>query len=277
MIERGAGVVAGRGPESPGARGRRRRAGGAIDEEAFRIVMPTFAYSGRTRAGQTVTGERVADTLDAAVARAAARADPGHADRSGEGARPTAEKQAEGARAGQVGAVEEPRDLHAPVLGHDRRRPAARAVPRHPRQAGAAQELLRRHPQGAGRRRSGRGARRRDEEAPEDVRRALREHDRGGRGGRHPRHDPQAAGGLHREERQAEGRSQVRDDLPDRGHRHRRGGRRRDSVEGHPDLRAAVRRPRRAAAAADPDRHRRSNACRVRLDADRRARRARLR
>jgi type IV pilus assembly protein PilC len=30
--------------------------------------MPTFAYSGRTRAGQTVAGERVADTMDAAVA-----------------------------------------------------------------------------------------------------------------------------------------------------------------------------------------------------------------
>src|ERR1041385_1262573 len=30
--------------------------------------MATFAYSGRTRAGQTVTGERIADTMDAAVA-----------------------------------------------------------------------------------------------------------------------------------------------------------------------------------------------------------------
>ena len=30
--------------------------------------MPTFAYSGRTRAGQTVSGERVADTMDGAVA-----------------------------------------------------------------------------------------------------------------------------------------------------------------------------------------------------------------
>jgi type IV pilus assembly protein PilC len=29
--------------------------------------MPTFAYSGRTRAGQTVSGERSADTMDAAV------------------------------------------------------------------------------------------------------------------------------------------------------------------------------------------------------------------
>jgi type IV pilus assembly protein PilC len=30
--------------------------------------MANFAYSGRTRAGQTVTGERIADTMDAAVA-----------------------------------------------------------------------------------------------------------------------------------------------------------------------------------------------------------------
>src|ERR1700736_3316282 len=30
--------------------------------------MPTFAYSGRARAGQTVSGERVADTMDAASA-----------------------------------------------------------------------------------------------------------------------------------------------------------------------------------------------------------------
>src|SRR5213594_1808994 len=30
--------------------------------------MPTFAYSGRTRAGQTVSGERVADSMDAATA-----------------------------------------------------------------------------------------------------------------------------------------------------------------------------------------------------------------
>jgi type IV pilus assembly protein PilC len=30
--------------------------------------MPTFAYSGRTRGGETVTGERIADTMNAAVA-----------------------------------------------------------------------------------------------------------------------------------------------------------------------------------------------------------------
>ena len=29
--------------------------------------MPTFAFSGRTRSGETITGERIADTMDAAV------------------------------------------------------------------------------------------------------------------------------------------------------------------------------------------------------------------
>ena len=30
--------------------------------------MPTFAYTGRTRGGEMVSGERVADTMEAAVA-----------------------------------------------------------------------------------------------------------------------------------------------------------------------------------------------------------------
>src|SRR3979411_285879 len=30
--------------------------------------MPTFAYTGRTRGGETVSGERVADSMDAATA-----------------------------------------------------------------------------------------------------------------------------------------------------------------------------------------------------------------
>ena len=38
---------------------------------------------------------------------------------------------------------------------------------------------------------------------------------------------------------------QVRDDLPDRGRRHRRPRRRRHSLEGHPDVRQPLRRPRR--------------------------------
>ena len=48
------------------------------------------------------------------------------------------------------------------------------------------------------------------------------QHDCGRRGGRHSRHDSQAAGDLHRKGRQAEGAGQVGDDLSDRGHRHRR-------------------------------------------------------
>ena len=30
--------------------------------------MPTFAFSGRTRGGETINGERIADNVDAAVA-----------------------------------------------------------------------------------------------------------------------------------------------------------------------------------------------------------------
>jgi type IV pilus assembly protein PilC len=50
--------------------------------------MPTFAYSGRTRSGQVVTGERIADTMDAAVAALRreqiliTRIDPGRAARA---------------------------------------------------------------------------------------------------------------------------------------------------------------------------------------------------
>ena len=183
--------------------------------------------------------------------------------------------QAQGGQEGRrQGPGQEPGDLHPPVLGHDRRRPAAGAVSGHPRQAGAAQGLLGRHPQDPRGRRVGRGAGRRDEEASEDLRHALLEHDRGGRGRRYSRHHPQAARDLHREVGQAEGRSEVRDDLPDRGHRDRGGGGRRDPVEGHPDVRPAVLRPRRPAAAADPRRHRREQQPGVlRVDSDRRARR----
>ena len=59
-------------------------------------------------------------------------------------------------------------------------------------------------------------------QASEDVRPAVHQHDRGGRGGRHPRHDSQAARDLHREGGQADGPGEVGDDLPGRRHRHRR-------------------------------------------------------
>ena len=56
--------------------------------------MPTFAYSGRTRGGQTVAGERVADTMDAAVAALrreqilVTRIDPSKAKRAERAAKP---------------------------------------------------------------------------------------------------------------------------------------------------------------------------------------------
>src|SRR5262245_15567799 len=60
--------------------------------------MPTFAYAGRTRAGQTVSGERVADTMDAAVA--ALRREQIQVTRITPAAKAAAEKKAVG-RAGK--------------------------------------------------------------------------------------------------------------------------------------------------------------------------------
>ena len=62
--------------------------------------MPTFAYSGRTRAGQTVTGERIADTMDAAIAALrreqiqVTRIDPAKAAAARTEAKPKAKKGA---------------------------------------------------------------------------------------------------------------------------------------------------------------------------------------
>ena len=213
--------------------------------------MATFAFSGRTRGGESVAGERMGDSMEAVSA--ALRREQIQVTRIA----PVAAKAAAAKKLRvQVGPGQEPGGLHPPVLGDDRRRPAAGPVPGHPRQPGRAQVLPAGHPADPHRRRRRPGAGRRDEAAIPSVRRALHEHDRRRRGGRHPRHDPEAAGGLHREGRQAEGAGPVGDDLPDRGHRDRGRRRRRDSVEGHPDLRQPVRRPRRRTAAADAHRHR---------------------
>ena len=101
--------------------------------------MATFAYSGRTRAGQTITGERAADTMDAAVAALrreqilVTQITPAQ----GEGGQGRQGSEGQGRRG------EEPGHLHPPVLGDDRRRPAAGAVPRDSRQPGRGQELRR--------------------------------------------------------------------------------------------------------------------------------------
>ena len=174
--------------------------------------MPTFAYSGRTRGGENVTGERIADNADAAVA--ALRREQVLVTRIA----PTKEKaaaarRAEEGQARQEGQSEEPRGVRPAVLGHDRRRPAARAVPRDSGHPGRRQELRRDDPGDALGRRKRRVARRRDEEASEGVRSAVHQHDCRRRGRRYSRHDSQAARDLHRKGRQAEGPGQVGDDL----------------------------------------------------------------
>ena len=128
--------------------------------------MPNFAYTGRTRAGQTVSGERAADTMDAAFA--ALRREQIQVTRitPAKGGEEAAAKKAEGREARQEGRRQEPGGLHPAVLRDDRRRPAARAVPRHSRHAGRRQELRRRHPRRRAPRRVGRLARRRDEKHP---------------------------------------------------------------------------------------------------------------
>ena len=215
--------------------------------------MPTFAYSGRTRAGQTVSGERGADSMEAAVAALrreqvlVTRIAPAKAGAAG---------REEGRQDREEGQREEPGRIHAPVLGDDRRRPAAGAVPRDSWRPGGRRELRGGDHDDAVGRRIGRHPRRRDAETPEDVRSAVHQHDCGRRSRRHPRHDSQASRHLHREGREARRPGEVGDDLSDRRDRHRGRRGRRHPVEGDPDLRRAVLRPGRPTAAADAHRHR---------------------
>ena len=85
MINRGVGVVPGAGLGTGPARRRRRARGrpvggsatasaSTVDSRESTVEKPgvepmaTFAYTGRTRGGETVSGERVADTIEAATA-----------------------------------------------------------------------------------------------------------------------------------------------------------------------------------------------------------------
>ena len=143
------------------------------------------------------------------------------------------------------------RHLHAPVLGHDRRRPAARAVPRDPRLASR-----RTRPSSASSSRSGRTSSR----APTSPTRcaSIRRSSTTST----PTWSPPArravsstpscsAWRLHREVGQAEQPGEVGDDLPGRRHLHRLHRRRGHSLEGHPGLRRPLQGPRRRAADAD--------------------------
>ncbi len=125
MINRGAGLnapTAGGRPPVAAAAGRRA-------PRRREIAMPSFVWKGRNRAGERSRRACSSPTRkDAAIAIAAPAEHRRHRSR---------EKGKEIAlpKIGRRGPAEGPRDLHAPVLRHDRRRPAARAVPRDPRRA----------------------------------------------------------------------------------------------------------------------------------------------
>ena len=177
--------------------------------------MATFAYSGRTRGGETVAGERIGDSMEAVAAALrreqiqVTRLAPVAARRE----RPRSAVQGVPAKNLAVFTRQFSVMIDAglplvqclDILGNQEEHKYFRQVILQTRtdvEGGQAlAEAMKRHPQ--------------------VLRRAVHEHDRGRRGGRHPRHDSQAPGGLHREGRQAEGAGPVGDDLPDRGHRDR--------------------------------------------------------
>ncbi len=215
--------------------------------------MPTFAFAGRTRAGELVNGERLADSVDAAVAMLR-REQILVTKISAVKEKAKEDKSQQKFRARKVPSKNLAIFTRQFSVMIDAGLPLVQCLDILGRQE-AAQGLRADDPGDPERGRRRRLAGRRDAAASEGVRHPLRQHGGGRRGGRYPRHDSQAPGHLHREERQAAGPGQGRDDLPDGGHDDCRPGRRRDSLEGHPDLRRAVRRPRRRAAAADPRRH----------------------
>ena len=140
MISRGAGVVPGAGHATGRARPRRRARGSWHGNRELShadiCLFGTHARPGRTSPASgsptpwTPPSRRCGASRS--WSRGSTRRRPPRPPRRSRRPR----------KGGQVGPVEEPGDLHPAVLRHDRRRPAARAVPRHPRQAGAAQELL---------------------------------------------------------------------------------------------------------------------------------------
>jgi type II secretory pathway component PulF len=76
--------------------------------------MPSFAFTGRTRGGQTISGERIADTADAATM--ALRREQIMVTRISPAKAKPEEKKAKAGRPLEEGQVEEPGGLHAPVF-----------------------------------------------------------------------------------------------------------------------------------------------------------------
>ena len=216
--------------------------------------MPTFAYSGRTRTGQSVRGERIADTMDAAVAalrreqimvtkiddlKTPAKAEP-------------VKKAPKGKSIPSKNLAIFTRQFSVMI---DAGLPLVQCLEilgkQEPHKA-FADYILRV---------------RADVEAGAGLADAMKKHPKAFDALYSNMIAAGEAGGIldtilkrlaavHREEREAEGAGQVGDDLPDRRHLHRGDCRRRHSMEGHSDLRLAVRGLGRPAAAAHARRHR---------------------
>jgi hypothetical protein len=127
--------------------------------------MATFAFSGRTRAGQTINGERAADSMDAAVALLrreqilVTQIAP---------AREKASAKAKGPKDKAVAAKNLAIFTRQFSVMIDAGLPLVQ-VPRDSRQPGGRQEFFGRHPRDSRRRRERCDARRRDAQAPEDI------------------------------------------------------------------------------------------------------------
>ncbi len=149
--------------------------------------MPVFTYRGTNRAGATVTGERTATTKAELHGHAAA----GRTSTSASS--PRRARNSTFPTFGGTGVKDkELADLHAPVLGDDRRRLAARAVPGNSRRPAGEQDLSEdpeRRARLGGRRRDALGV---DEAVRQSVRPALLQHGGSGRDGRYSRHDSAA-------------------------------------------------------------------------------------
>ncbi len=147
--------------------------------------MPNYSWKGRTRGGKIQEGVLVAESKEAAIATPAQAADHRHrGDREGQGVRP--------AQAGRRDQQQGDRDLHPAVLGDDRRRTAAGAVPGDPRLPAGEPDVPEDPVPGAAGRGDGVHAGRRPAQAPQGVRRPVLQHGRRRRGRRYPGHHPAA-------------------------------------------------------------------------------------
>ncbi len=140
--------------------------------------MATFAYSGRTRAGQTVTGERIAETIDAAVAalrREQILVTQINPVKEAAAARPPGRARSKSRRVNAKNLAVFTRQFSVMI---DAGLPLVQCLEILGTQEDG-QELLGRHSRDALRRRKRHVAGGCDEEASEDVRPAVHQHDRG--------------------------------------------------------------------------------------------------